>query len=83
MRAIMLLLMLTMNTLALTTLFQHLQYINASVGFLLNTGANLITSGLFGYLLGESLSVMWIFGTALICIGTCLIQSESKHAKKD
>ena len=66
----------------MTLLLENLQPINASIGFMLNTAAQILTSGAYGILLGEMVDPMWALGALLICIGTYLVQNEDQKDKK-
>ena len=48
---------------------------------MLNTAAQIVTSGAYGILLGEMVDPMWALGALLICIGTYLVQNEDQKDK--
>lgn len=83
-RLISLFCMIYFNTKGLTLFIENLKEVSTPIGVVLNTSGNILSSGLIGYLLGETLTLNWILGASLIMIGTWIIhrKSQSSNPKK-
>ena len=49
---------------------------------MLNTAAQILTSGVYGIILGEMVTPIWTLGALFICIGTYLVQDGDLKDKK-
>ena len=49
---------------------------------MLNTAAQILTSGIYGIILGEMVTPLWTLGALFICIGTYLVQDGDLKDKK-
>ena len=76
--------MLYINALMLSTFLKALGRSDHSLKVVvLNSAANFITTGVLGFFVfGESVSMKWVMGAAVISVGICLISMSAGQAEK-